>query len=81
MMPNGAGQVMQRKIVTQEERDQMLQVQAMQVRTNAANLASQMLQHRQTSLANWTKWAEHIAKYIWEGVSADGPAAPVRPGG
>jgi hypothetical protein len=51
----------------------------MQVRTQAASLACAMLQHRQTSPATWTKWAEHITAYILEGAPSGDVAPSVLP--
>jgi hypothetical protein len=46
------------------DRVEAQRVQAMQVRTNAANIASVLLQHRQTSPKVWLARAQMIEQFI-----------------
>jgi hypothetical protein len=65
------------RVATDQERQAAAHQLAMNVRTNAANMATQLLCRRQTSPATWSKWAEHIATYIWQGVDHGDSAPPV----
>ena len=90
MMDNGAVQrliaaqglapAQMTRMPTEAERAEVMRVQMMQVRTQAANLASVLLQHRQTSLAVWDKWAVHIETYIMGDNPDDRTSASVRTG-
>lgn len=67
------------RIPSDAERMEILRIQGMQVRTQAASMASAMLQHRQTSVAVWTKWAKAIEAYIQGGGDRGNPSASVLP--
>lgn len=71
-----SGQV---RIPSEYEKSEVARVQGMQVRTQAAALATQLLAQRQTSATTWDKWAYHIETYIKDGYGAD--FAPLRPRG
>jgi hypothetical protein len=71
----GQGQV---RIPSEAEKAEVAKVQGMQVRTQAANMATHLLAARQTSQQVWSKWAIHIETYIKDGYGAD--FAPLRPG-
>lgn len=73
--PNGG----MMRVPSDEEKREVLKVQGMQVRTQAASMASAMLQHRQTSVSVWSKWAKHIEAYIRGEVPVGDAATPVLP--
>ena len=75
-VPNG--QVGTLHIPSQAQREEALRVQGMQVRTNAANMATQMLSGRGSSQHTWASWAVLLEGYIRDGFDADHPAPPVR---
>jgi len=66
------------RIPSEAEREQVARVQGMQVRTEAARMATALLAQRQTSQTVWDKWTAHIEHYIQEGHGAG--ATPVRTG-
>ena len=77
---NGQAQLVQHQIMTAEAKAEIMRVQDMQVRTQAANLASLVLQHQKTSEARWVKFARVIEAYIRGELPADGPVTPLRAG-
>lgn len=77
--PNGL-QVSQQPILTPDQRAELARVQGMQVRTNAAQMASMVLQHQKTSEARWVKFARVIEAYIRGDIPADSPVTPLRAG-
>lgn len=66
------------RVPSEAERAEARRVLELQVRAQAASLATQLLAQRQTSLAVWDKWVGHIQFYILEGDNAGVP--PVRTG-
>lgn len=65
------------RLPSEDEKRELLKVQGMQVRTQAASMASAMLQHRQTTPTVWLKWAKHIEAYITEGADGGDTPSPV----
>lgn len=78
MFGNGQGQMVQMPIMTPAQRDELERVQGMQIRTQAANMASLVLQHQHTSEARWVKFATAIEAFIRGEKVADAVAAPLR---
>ncbi len=75
---NGQGQMGRIPILTQAQKDEIERVQGMQVRTQAANIASLVLQHQRTSEARWLQFASCVEKYIKGELSADRLAPSLR---
>lgn len=75
---NGRGQIAQVPILTQAQKDELARVQDMQVRTQAANIASLVLQHQRTSEARWLQFASCVEKYIKGELIADRLAPSLR---
>ncbi len=53
------------RIPSQAERDEVVKVQGMQVRTNAANFATQLFAGKAPSPQTWSSIAKVIELYIW----------------
>ena len=53
------------RIPSSAEQEEVKRVQGMQVRTNAANLASMLLQGKDFTPPGWTELAKVIELYIW----------------
>jgi len=77
---NGMPAGLIRHVPSQAEREEVYKVQVMQVRTQAAGLATAMLANKGRTRETWDMWAEHIEHYIWQGVDHGDAAAPVLPG-
>lgn len=69
-----------RPVPTTAEQAELRRVQGLQVRTNAAGLATQLLAGTDPDSRTWTTMAHVIELYIWGEGAADGAPAPVRPG-
>lgn len=73
--PAAMGGFQQVRIPSEEERREIKRVQGLQVRTNAADMATKLLAGKDPTMAKWTSVAKTIELYITTDDSRDaGPA-------
>lgn len=60
----GAGQLQAHPVPTQAQVEEVRRVQGLQIRTNAANMATNLLQGTSPTMSEWTMWARGIEAYI-----------------
>lgn len=51
-------------IPSEAQRQEVARVQGMQVRTNAANLATEICKGQALDVTDWLEWAETITRFI-----------------
>jgi hypothetical protein len=69
------------RVPSPAEKAEVERVRDMQVRRDAAGMATTLLAQRQTSQSVWGKWVRYIEAYILTGELSGDPVAPVQPPG
>ena len=59
-----AGGLRQVPIVTEEQRREVAKVQGMQVRTQAAMLATELCKGKALDATDWLEWADTVERFI-----------------